>query len=187
VIGAIAAAARLEQKVDAGSAGGSGSAVQAAGLTDAQLDVHLEAILRAGGSSLRHYSMAKPKDEMRAALRAAIAAIAPPTEHCWAASNGAPAAARDVMAERQRQISAEGWTPEHDDAEEPGGALAVAAACYALGATFVSGSDVDIWPWDRDWWKPRDARSNLVRAGALILAEIERLDRAGPPAQRSLP
>jgi hypothetical protein len=36
------------------------------------LDAHLDAILRAAGSGLRHYSMAKTKDEMRAALRAAI-------------------------------------------------------------------------------------------------------------------
>lgn len=29
----------------------------------------------------------------------------------------------------------------------------------------------------RDWWKPKDRRRNLVKAGALIVAEIERLDR----------
>ncbi len=86
-------------------------------------------------------------------------------------------AARDVLAARQRQITAEGWTPEHDDAHGSR-EMAVAAACYALGATFVSGSHIDIWPWDSSWWKPRDDRRNLVRAGALILAEIERLDRA---------
>jgi len=30
------------------------------------------------------------------------------------------AAARDVLAERQRQIAVEGWTPEHDDRHDPG-------------------------------------------------------------------
>ena len=33
------------------------------------------------------------------------------------------------------------------------------------------------WPWSLDWWKPKDPRRDLVRAGALIVAEIERLDR----------
>ena len=80
---------------------------------------------------------------------------------------------RDVQAERQRQISAEGWTPEHDDAHTKR-ELAAAATCYAsvypLAASY--------WPWDLEWWKPTDHRRNLVKAGALILAEIERLDRA---------
>lgn len=35
----------------------------------------------------------------------------------------------DVIAERQRQQSAEGWTPEHDD-EHCNGELAMAAVCY---------------------------------------------------------
>lgn len=35
-----------------------------------------------------------------------------------------------------------------------------------------------LWPWDREWWKPKDRRRNLVRAAALLIAEIERLDRA---------
>jgi len=34
-----------------------------------------------------------------------------------------------------------------------------------------------IWP--RDWaFRPKDRRSNLVRAAALLIAEIERIDRA---------
>jgi hypothetical protein len=37
---------------------------------------------------------------------------------------------------------------------------------------------LQIWPWDRKWWKPTDRRRDLVKAAALILAEIERLDRA---------
>ena len=31
--------------------------------------------------------------------------------------------------------------------------------------------------WDSEWWKPKDRRRDLIRAGALIVAEIERLDR----------
>lgn len=99
-------------------------------------------------------------------------------------------AARDVLAERKRQIEKEGWTPEHDD-EHTTGAMATAAACYALSATLPMAENVywrnarrqavhALWPWDREWWKPTPAfpRRMLVKAGALILAEIERLDRS---------
>jgi len=83
----------------------------------------------------------------------------------------------DVAAERRRQIETEGWTPEHDDGH---GAheLAEAAACYALNAAGCGCEVARNWPWDRSWWKPSTARRDLVKAGALILAEIERLDRA---------
>lgn len=93
------------------------------------------------------------------------------------------AAARDVLAERRRQIEAEGWTPEHDDAYAEGD-LAQAAGCYSLYAHCsenLDGSPAD-WPWPEEWWKPAGSRRNLVKAGALILAEIERLDRAARAA-----
>jgi hypothetical protein len=83
------------------------------------------------------------------------------------------AAARDVLAERQRQISVEGWAPEHDDKYSER-QLAYAAACYAAESPQLN--EV-VWPWPSHWWKPTTYRRNLVKAGALILAEIERLDR----------
>lgn len=92
-------------------------------------------------------------------------------------------AARDVLAERQRQIQQEGWTPEHDD-EHGDGAMAYAAAAYAVASvekpgTLMKASALFMWTgWAKSWWKPKDRRSDLIRAGALILAEIERLDRA---------
>lgn len=84
-------------------------------------------------------------------------------------------AARDVLAERQRQISAEGWTPEHDDEHLPG-ELSLAAASYVCADE--GDAPPAIWPWDWSWWKPRDRRRNLVKSGALVLAELERVDRA---------
>lgn len=92
-------------------------------------------------------------------------------------------AARDVLAERRRQIEQEGWTPAHDDQYKRGD-LSQAAACYALHTEPVGnvGDYLRFWPWPATWWKPRDNRSNLVKSGALILAEIERLDRATKPA-----
>lgn len=89
-----------------------------------------------------------------------------------------PQAWLDVQAERRRQIEAEGWTPEHDD-EHDTGALASAAGCYAMfSLAYPAGDPSHFWPWDKSWWKPSpDGRRNMVKAGALILAEIERLDR----------
>ncbi|MHA9129190.1 ead/Ea22-like family protein [Klebsiella pneumoniae] len=89
------------------------------------------------------------------------------------------AAAADVLAERKRQVSAEGWTPGHDDEYEHG-ELADAAGCYALSSELFdcAGEPPRPWPWPDEWWKPTNRRRDLVKAGALILAEIERLDRA---------
>lgn len=95
-----------------------------------------------------------------------------------------PQAWIDVQAERRRQIEAEGWTPEHDDAHSHG-QMARAAACYALAGSSAPNDGTAAllvslaWPWDEQWWKPSTARRDLVKACALALAEIERLDRAG--------
>lgn len=82
----------------------------------------------------------------------------------------------DVSAERRRQVEGEGWTAAHDD-QHTHGDLAQAAACYAI---YASGRSVppDLWPWAMEWWKPKDRRRDLVRAAALVIAEIDRLDRA---------
>lgn len=92
-------------------------------------------------------------------------------------------AAHDVLAERRRQVDQEGWTPSHDDAHATGD-MALAAACYAVAdnENYPLPEPPDLWPWDPDWWKPTTERRNLVKAGALILAEIERLDRAAARA-----
>ena len=89
----------------------------------------------------------------------------------------------EIARERERQISVEGWSADHDDGH-PNGELAQAAGCYALHAGQPEPAQVrpgyapQEWPWDAKWWKPTDRRRNLVKAGALIVAEIERLDRA---------
>ena len=81
----------------------------------------------------------------------------------------------DVLAERQRQIHAEGHDEAHDD-RWTNGELAEAGASYAIASHFPAHAPIE-WPWDREWWKPKDRRRNLVRAAALIIAEIDRLDR----------
>jgi len=87
-------------------------------------------------------------------------------------------ASQDVLAERKRQMEAEGWTPAHDD-QYQNDELSLAAACYTIASdTAPQASIPQMWPWPDYWWKPTTERRNLVKAGALILAEIERLDRA---------
>lgn len=79
----------------------------------------------------------------------------------------------DVIAERQRQISVKGWTPEHDDTYI-GCELAAAAISY------IEPVEAENY-WPADWhdgsFRPSDYRRNLVKATALLLAELERLDR----------
>lgn len=96
-------------------------------------------------------------------------------------------AARDVLAERLRQQSIEGWTTENDD-QHSNGQMADAAAWYAAteAAFWITEGDcpVDLWPWSEQWRKPTSRRRDLIKAGALILAEIERLDRASANASK---
>jgi hypothetical protein len=87
-------------------------------------------------------------------------------------------AIEEIYAERRRQVDAEGWTPEHDDGHG-GGWLGRAAAAYALqGVGDLAGYEGE-WPVAHGPPPPPkdDRRRALVIAGALIVAEIERLDR----------
>lgn len=91
-------------------------------------------------------------------------------------------AAIDVLLERRRQVEVEGFTPDYDDIHADG-ELALAAACYAAKSTEFRGYGENpapplAWPWVPGAWKPKTPRRDLVRACALLLAEIERLDRA---------
>lgn len=101
-----------------------------------------------------------------------------------------PAALSDVIQERLDQHIRKNFTPERDD-HYMKGELARAAGSYASiagnaierGASDTSNMLTTDWPFDRAWWKPTTPRRDLVKAGALILAEIERLDRAAAYAK----
>ena len=88
----------------------------------------------------------------------------------------------EVKTERNRQRTSEGFRNSHDDMHARG-SLALAGAAYAL---FAAGSYKNKpptwWPWGVTWWNPGTVRRALVKAAALIVAEIERLDRAGKGA-----
>lgn len=88
----------------------------------------------------------------------------------------------EISLERERQIIEEGWTPSHDD-EHFRRELAKAAAAYCLADVDSHHGADQVWPFDGNW-RPKSHRENLIRAGALIVAELERIDRANtPPAQ----
>lgn len=83
-----------------------------------------------------------------------------------------------IADERKRQIEVEGFTPENDD-RWVGGEMAMAAICYAQDGAKSPGFKPFGFPWDEEWWKPcpDDRIRELVKAGALIAAEIDRLQR----------
>lgn len=95
--------------------------------------------------------------------------------------------ATDVLFERKRQQEEEGFDEEHDSIYGDG-QLAFAGAVYATNAAgnIRYGNDSSnepgaaapaLWPWTNHWWKPTTVRRDLVKAAALIIAEIDRLDR----------
>lgn len=91
------------------------------------------------------------------------------------------AAVRVLAGERMRQVAKEGWTPAHDDTHTDG-ELAMAASAYAHHSACQSDACLDLasaWPWEEDFLKPGAPIEDVVKAGALILAELERRIRAG--------
>lgn len=91
---------------------------------------------------------------------------------------GLQRAVSDVAIERLRQVHGEGFTLERDDAYTDG-QLARAATCLLILPAGLPRRLQNLhWPFAQDWLKPGLVRDDLVKAGALILAEIERLDRA---------
>lgn len=89
-----------------------------------------------------------------------------------------------ISDERTRQVALERFNPLHD-AQHHRGELATAAACYAgiagaqakFKSVGISGvKPPNHWPFERESWKPADDPvRTLAKAGALIAAEIDRI------------
>lgn len=109
-------------------------------------------------------------DEARAALDAARPEF-----------DAITAVADELCLERLRQIEKEGFSTDHDDeygsAELPRAAMAYCQAAFIDDASFTARRAPFYWPWDAKRWKPTNRRRDLVKAGALIIAEIQRIDR----------
>lgn len=90
-----------------------------------------------------------------------------------------------IAEERKRQIDIERWTAQHDDGHTLAqialaglSYVSVAASQVRLGEGCLIHKLPVYWPWDDMWWKPsNDPVRNLTKAGALIAAEIDRLQR----------
>jgi hypothetical protein len=99
---------------------------------------------------------------------------------------------KEIAAERVRQIDKEGFDTNHDD-HHSDGSLSLAAMCYCMSAAIAARTNpseeqykvtpkAEFWPWSLHWWKPKSPRRDLIRAAALIVAEIGRIDRAAGAA-----
>jgi uncharacterized Zn finger protein (UPF0148 family) len=93
---------------------------------------------------------------------------------------------RLIEIERLRQMNVEGFDSKRDD-KYTDGELIKAAESYLVAVTSPDEEGDENgksrpawdWPWDKSWWKPsNDPIRNLTKAGALIAAEIDRLQRA---------
>ena len=89
-----------------------------------------------------------------------------------------------IIKERERQWYEEKFNDDHDEIWTDN-ELVRAAYCYMLAAVAPSvleeGETLptyapELWPFDERWWKPtyEDPQRMLVKAGALIAAEIDR-------------
>jgi hypothetical protein len=95
-----------------------------------------------------------------------------------------------IAAERKRQIEKEGFMAEHDN-QWTERELALAAVCYTFWYALepdmndeeersgLLGRINKLWPFDLSWWKPAPENRirELEKAGALIAAEIDRMQR----------
>lgn len=116
-----------------------------------------------------------------------------------------------IALERQRQVEEEGYDAKHDDAHGKC-EIRKAAECYARPPALRQLQTVKVsvqvargladpdrstsvrvrvpkgWPWAAEWWKPtpRDRVRELVKAGALYMAECSRQNRAGRKATAKL-
>lgn len=98
-----------------------------------------------------------------------------------------------ITAERVRQINEEGYSIERDLAEYKNDELIKAAIVYAMHPAlrdteimpcnngcaqnrYATTVKRFLWPWDEKYWKrSSDRKRDLVKAGALIAAEIDRM------------
>lgn len=79
-----------------------------------------------------------------------------------------------ILAERKRQMTEEGRWPQGDRAYRYN-ELARAASVYANPDVWdVLGAGPMGWPWKAESYKPSTRRRDLIKAGALIVAQLER-------------
>jgi hypothetical protein len=84
--------------------------------------------------------------------------------------------ARMIAMERERQLEAEGYTPEHDAAHTRDEIPRMAMAYLLAGLGAEKSVTLEAWPFLPEEFNPSDWNvRNFVKAGALLAAEIDRL------------
>lgn len=78
-----------------------------------------------------------------------------------------------IREERLRQITKEGWTQDHDKQHDVWEFVEAARAYLMIYDNNIKRTG--IWPWKGGFFKPKGELKDLVRAGALIAAAIDRL------------
>lgn len=93
-----------------------------------------------------------------------------------------------IAAERERQITAEGWSAAHDDWHTNRELVDASVAYLFADDGDPIKSHPGVWPWDDESWKPSEnPLRNLAKAGALIAAEMDRLMRLDSQNVPALP
>lgn len=144
------------------------------------MQLSIEQVRAAGGIQQSDGSVFFPSiDKLNAALALA---------YMGSVQDSVATAVQDILAERSRQIKAEGYTTSHDD-EHSGGELAAASAAYAFAAAerlhpmsighkgFTAEDPPVMMPvgWD---FKPGEPRRMLIKSAALAMAQVGVIDRA---------
>ena len=81
-----------------------------------------------------------------------------------------------IRDEREKQIIKHGYTVQHDVETTTTSALIKAAESYIESSECFAGLGFDQWPWDKKFYKPESMKRDLIKAGALIAAAIDRLN-----------
>ena len=81
-----------------------------------------------------------------------------------------------IADERKRQVEVEGWSQEHDNQHDPMEFIRAAKAYLMIDTDYIT--RVGMWPWTGGSFKPKDTIKDLIRAGALIAAAIDRINES---------
>ena len=129
----------------------------------------------------------------RAALKSLLQSVNSPVSPDSSVPEGRDSmshAIKDVIAERERQRKEKGYTENRDDKYLPG-VLNLAGAAYAVSVSFLPDAKrraQRLWPWPDvgKYMNPsqKEPRTARIKSAALIIAEVERIDRAAAPQHK---
>ena len=78
-----------------------------------------------------------------------------------------------VKKEREKQISKHGYTTAHDR-QHPKKAVLYGALAYLNSVIYSPTVGTEDWPFEEESFKPEGDIKNLVKAAAMIIAEIDK-------------